>query len=169
MVLLLKLPKVKFMAHRVILSLPLFGHMLRAYTMANFSRTLGILLKSGVTIVEGLHITSDTMSNVVYQQELQQCGTVIRRGRPLAACITERERYFPPLVASMISVGEETGNLSESLFFISSFYESELDETTRNLSTIVEPVMMIFMGAMVGFVAISIITPIYQVSQGIRH
>ena len=149
--------------------LPLFGSMMRSYTMANFARTLAILLKSGVTIVEALNITSNTMNNMVYQHELKQCSVVIHRGSPFSTCITERENLFPPLVASMINVGEETGNLSESLLFISNFYESELDDTTRNLSTVLEPALMIFMGGMVGFVAISIITPIYQVSQAINR
>lgn len=163
--LILKIKKVRFASHYLILKLPVVGGMARAVNIANFCRTLGLLLKSGVKIIEAVGITGDTLSNLIYKKELEQLSDQIKKGGSLAQYFSKRERSFPPMISQMIEVGETTGNLSESLFYLSEFYESEFNEATKNLSNILEPLLMITMGLIVGFIAISIITPIYKVTQ----
>jgi len=164
---LLRIKKVKFITHRLVIYIPVLGKMAQDVNMANFSRTLGMLLKSGVKIVEATNITADTLGNLVYQKELREVATSIQRGETISKQLGKNPRLFPAMSSNMIAVGESTGNLSDTLIYLSSFYESEVDETTKNLTNVLEPLLMVVMGLLVGFVAISIITPIYQVTQNI--
>jgi|SRR3989344_585353 len=166
--LLIKLPHFKYAVHRIILVLPIMGNISKNYNMAELTRTLGLLLKSGMKIVEAVSTTSGVLANVVYQNALIEAVEEIKRGEPLYKHLEKRPHIFPPTVSHMIEVGEKTGNLDANLLYLAEFYENEVDETVKNLSSILEPVLLIFMGAIVGFVAISIITPIYQISQGVQ-
>jgi len=93
---------------------------------------------------------------------------VVRKGGQLSSHLASLPRIFPLMLSQMISVGEGTGNLSETLQYLAGFYEEEIDNTTKNLSTIIEPVLLIILGGIVGFVAIAVITPIYGITQGVR-
>ena len=119
-------------------------------------------------IVEAVNTTSGVLANVVYQKALIETVEEIKRGEPLYKYLEKHERVFPPTISHMIEVGEKTGNLDSNLLYLAEFYENEVDETVKNLSSILEPALLILMGAIVGFVAISIITPIYQLSQGVK-
>jgi type IV pilus assembly protein PilC len=154
--------------HRWILRLPLIGNIIQSYTMANFSRTLGLLLKGGVRITEAIIITGDTMTNVVYKKELTAIAHGVLKGEKISQYLEKRTHLFPDLLTQMISIGESTGNLSESLTYLAEMYESEVDDLTKNLSSTLEPVLMIFMGILVGFVAVSVITPIYSITQNLH-
>lgn len=167
-ILLLKIKIVRFGFHRFFIFLPVVGNITKSANMANFSRTLGLLLKSGVTIVEALTIAADSLPNLVYQREVHAAAQRVKNGEAINKYLTERERLFPPTLSRMIEVGEATGNLDKNLFYLAEFYENEVDEATKNLSSILEPLMLLLMGGIVGFVAISIITPIYEVTQGIK-
>lgn len=165
---LLRVPTFRLIAHQVLLYLPLFGRISRNYNTSNFCRTLGLLLKSDVKVVEAVAITADTLGNLVFRAELKHISVQIAKGEEIAPHLEAKSHLFPPMVAQMVALGEQTGNLSETLIYLSEFYEKEVDETTKNLSTVLEPLLMVTMGAVVGFVAISIITPIYEVTQSLR-
>ena len=162
---LLKIYKIKFYSHLALIYLPLVGQMSRDVNIANFTRTLGMLLKSGIKIVEAINITSDTLSNLVYREELKKLAAHTQKGESISKYLSNHPRLFPPMLVNMISVGENTGNLSETLLYLADFYAARVDDITKNLSTALEPILMVVMGLTVGFVAISVISPIYQVTQ----
>ncbi|MDO8466755.1 MAG: type II secretion system F family protein [bacterium] len=164
---LLRVTAIRYFFHRFILFLPIFGKMSRDVNLANFCRTLGLTLKSGVQVVEAITITSESLSNLVYKKKLNQAAEEIRKGEALSPFFAKHKKLFPVMVTQMISVGETSGNLSESLLYLSDFYETEVTESTGNLSTVLEPLLMVVMGVVVGFVAISIITPIYEITSSV--
>lgn len=150
--------------HRLLLRLPIAGKIAKNFNIALFSRTLNSLLSSGVPINEALEITSSTLRNVRYQKMLARVVDQQQTGESLGNLLREDPRLFPPIVYRMISVGEESGNLEDTLLFISEFFENEVDSITKNLSTILEPLLLIVIGTAVGIVALAIITPIYQIT-----
>ncbi len=164
----LKISTIRFLTHRLITYLPLFGNISQSYNMANFCRTLGLLLKSDIKVVEALSITANTLTNQVYKKELKAISIEIASGEEISKHLEKKSHLFPPMLSQLIAIGETTGNLSDTLLYLSEFYENKVDEVTKNLSTILEPVLMIVMGAIVGFIALSIITPIYEVTQGLK-
>ncbi|MBI2013732.1 MAG: type II secretion system F family protein [Candidatus Colwellbacteria bacterium] len=166
--LLLRIKVIKYVYHRMILLIPIFGTMAKHYNMANITRTLGLLLKSGTKIVEAISATSDTVANLVYKESLKKAAEEVTRGEALYKRFDKHPSLFPPTVTRMVQIGEQTGNLDSNLAYLSEFYENELDGTVKNLSSVLEPILMVVMGLLVGFVAISIIMPIYEVTQGIR-
>jgi type IV pilus assembly protein PilC len=155
--------------HRVIIKLPLIGNILINYNLVLINRTLGILLKSGLTIDQALTITAETTSNWVYRDRLQEILPEIQTGKRLADILNEfkqsrRHPLFPLLVIKMIGVGERSGRLDESLTYLADYFEKEVDNTTKNLTTVLEPLLLIFVGLVVGFIAVSVITPIYEIT-----
>lgn len=154
--------------HRAFLYIPILGGVIRNVNMANFARTFGVLLKSGVKIVESMTIASRTLSNLVYEEELQRAAIEITKGGQISHYLNQHQNLFPLMLSQMIEVGENTGNLSETLLYISEYYEAEVNAVTKNLTNILEPFLLIFMGLMVGFVAIAIIMPIYGITQGLK-
>ena len=147
--------------HKIYLHLPIVKKISKNVNLARLARVLAILLKSGVTINESLVITADVVGNVLYKRELGKAITEIKKGRSLALSMTNEE-YIPKMANKMIAVGEKTGKLEESLFYLAGFYEEEVDNTTKNLSTILEPALLIIIGLVLGFLAVAIISPIYQ-------
>jgi type IV pilus assembly protein PilC len=163
----LKVNKVRYYFHWFILLVPIFGRIFRDVNLANFTRTLGLTLKSGVKVVEALNITAESLSNLVYKKQILKVAEEVSKGEALAPFFATKPRLFPSILSQMISVGEASGNLSETLLYLSDFYEGEVNDITKNLSNVLEPILMVLMGVIVGFVAISIITPIYEVTQTI--
>jgi len=153
---------------RFTLNIPLLGPMFRCYFIANFTRTFGLLLKSELGIIQTLNIVGDTMGNAAYRQAFKKIAEGVVRGEGVAENMEKDKLLFPPLVSQMVSVGEMTGNLGSSLMYLSEMYEDEMNNTTKNLTTSIEPVLMIFMGVLVGFIALSIITPIYGITSNIH-
>ena len=165
---LVKKPAVRQWCDRKILNLPLLGKIIRSYQIANFTRTLGLLLKSDVKIAEALRVVAKLSGNSAYTLEFFAMAEAVTRGQKLSFNIENNQKLFPPLVSQMIEVGEATGNLSESLIYLSTMYEDELNDLTKNLSASIEPALMVVMGLLVGFIAISIITPIYGITQNLH-
>lgn len=161
--------KVRLLVDRIFLRIPFVGKLFTHYHMANFCRTLGILLKSDVKIVEAAKITSTTLSNLVYQEALDKMSEALLNGGKVSYFLESRPRLFPTQVSQMVAVGESTGQLSESLMYLAEIYEQEVDELTKSLSSAIEPLLMIFMGLLVGFIAMSIITPVYSLTQGLSR
>lgn len=155
----------RFFMHYISLRLPIFGKLMKYYYMNNFCRTLGLLLKSGVNVVEAVKITGDTMGNLVYKHECDKLSEIVMRGERISTYIAKRPGSFPDFTAHLIAVGETSGSLSDTLIYLSEMYETEVSDMTKNLSNSIEPILMIFMGLIVGLVAVSVISPIYEVTQ----
>ena len=161
-------PKVRSAYDGLILRIPIFGSMILNYNLTNTTRTLGLLLKSGISLTEALVITTDTTENVRYKEAFSNIKAGVMKGKTLSELINKYRAVFPLMLVHMISIGEKSGNLSNTLMYLSEYYENEFDEQTKNLSSTIEPVLMIIMGIMVGFVAISLITPIYEITNSIH-
>jgi type IV pilus assembly protein PilC len=148
-----------------VLGLPLFGTLSRDFNLANMTRTLSLLLKSDVGIVTALGIVADSTRNLAYRSAIRGIEREVMNGNKISSALLKRPGLFPPLMSQMIMVGEQTGNLSDSLMYVSNMYEEEVSDLTKNLTTMLEPVLMVVMGVVVGFIAISIIAPIYGITQ----
>ena len=157
-----------FFFDHMVLSAPVLGPLIRYYNLANATRTLGLLLRGGVTLSEALPLTSDTTQNLVYKAEYWKMAESVHRGERMSSYLLTSTNLFPPVMGQLIAVGERSGNLSNTLVYLSELYEAEVDDFTKNLSSLIEPALMIIMGILVGFVAISIITPIYGITQNLH-
>lgn len=166
---LLKVGAVRYLFHRLVFFLPVASGLVVNVNMTNFARILGLLLKSGIRIVESIVITSNTFENMVYQRILGGADDRIRRGEQLAECLGENPKFFPTLFVGMIKIGENTGNLEENLGYLSDYYAEEVDNKIAAMTSLLEPVLLLIMGFLVGFVAISIILPIYSISSGLSN
>lgn len=160
---------VKPLWHWVLIKTPIIGGILINYNLVMITRTLSILLKSGVTIDYAISITIDTTANMVYKNKLKYLLPQIQKGKRFSDVLSSfkqsrRHPIFSLLVIKMISVGERSGNLDESLQYLAEYFEKEVDATTKNLTTILEPILLVTVGLIVGFIAVSVIAPIYQVT-----
>lgn len=164
-----KIEAFRFGFDQVILRMPVFGVMFRYYCLANINRTLGLLLKSGITLAEALPLTADTTQNLVYRAELRHLALSVNRGEQLSKHLRKNRFLFPDIMSQMILIGERSGNLSNTLIYLSELYEAEVEDFTKNLSALIEPALMVIMGIVVGFVAVSIITPIYGITQNLGN
>ena len=153
--------------HHLLLRIPIVGGIAVKVNMASVSRILGLLLKSGTQVIEAVNITADALDNRVYRHELRTAGETLRRGEFFSIYLSKNPKLFPPIFTNMIQVGENTGNLTENLDYLSSFYEEDVDEVLKNLNSIIEPFLLLFMGLLVGFMALSVVTPIYSISQSL--
>jgi len=153
--------------HNILLKLPIFGSFLISANMARFTRNLGTMLQSGVTLIRSLEVTAHTLDNLTFKSALIFAQDEVRKGKQLAIGV-EKFPIIPPLVTKMIAIGEKTGKLEEVLLYLGDFYEEEIDEFSKSLSTILEPILLISIGLVVGFVAIAIISPIYQLTGSFR-
>lgn len=151
----------------LILRMPIIKGLSRKLNSARMCRTLGILVDSGVPIVKALEILSKTLSNHYFSESLSNAALEIQKGKTLFESLKKYSGVYPPLVMQMIAVGEETGSLTKVLSKLAEFYEDEVNELTKNLSTIIEPIMMVIIGTGVGFFALSMITPMYSVMNNI--
>ncbi len=136
--------------------------------LARFSRILSSLLKSGIPIVQALEVSSDSLGNFFYKDLVAQTAVDVKLGKPLTECLNKDNNLFPVLVVQMIQVGEESGTVQEILEQLALHYEDEVDTTLRNLSSIIEPLLLLFIGGVVGFLAVALISPIYSISQNIK-
>lgn len=164
-----RLRRVRYAEERVLLALPMVGSLAKNIVTARFSRILGTLLQSGVKIVPALSLTANSLENLVYQKAFQKISEAVERGETVGSVLNLHARLFSKTTRSMVGVGERTGKLPESLLALAEFTEREVDNATRNLSTMIEPITLLFVGLLVGFIAISIITPIYQLTEGIKY
>ncbi len=147
----------------IVLKIPVISGLVKKTNAARTARTLGSLIGSGVEILESLKITEDVLQNHYYKEVLESARQDIAKGDPISKIFIANPHLYPSLVGEMMSVGEETGKLSDMLFRLAVFYENEVASSTKDLSTVIEPVLMIVIGAVVGFFAISMIQPLYSV------
>jgi len=146
---------------RLLLQVPVLGDVLRKGAVARFTRTLGTLISSGVPILTGLEITARTAGNRVIQEAIMAARASIREGETISAPLRQ-SNVFPPMVVQMISVGEETGALDDMLTRIADFYDSEVDTAVDSLTSLIEPIMIVFMGAVVGGMVIAMYLPMFK-------
>ncbi len=164
----LLIPSVHFLFDQLTLATPVISKVTKSITLTNFTRSLSVLLKSGMTIVDALEIAKATFHNMYYRREIEALIEGVKRGESMTRYLESRPALFPPMMTGMVQVGETTGNLEENLVYVAEFYEGEVNESVSNLTTVIEPLLLLFMGALVGFVALSIITPIYKITQGLQ-
>ena len=150
-----------------LLHIPVVTPLVREANAARTARTLSSLLAAGVEVVGALQITADVLSNSLYREVLLASRAAIQRGEPMSGAFREREDIFPPLLSEMVAVGEETGKLSSMLKDTGLFFESEVEQKTKDLSTVIEPVLMVIVGAIVGFFAVAMISPAYSLMNSI--
>jgi type IV pilus assembly protein PilC len=153
----------------LILRLPIVGTIAQTYNCANFCRTIGINLKSGVNVAEAMSVTADVTKNLVYKRAYKDFAIHITRGEKISYAMKKYHRIFPDMLPHLILIGETTGSLTYTLGYLSELYESEVDEATKNLSNSIEPILLILMGAIVGLIATSVIAPIYEVTKYIGN
>jgi type IV pilus assembly protein PilC len=152
---------------RLLLNVPVLGDVLRKSAVSRFTRTLGTLVSSGVSILDGLEITAKTAGNRVVQDAIMESRASIAGGDTIAQPL-KKSGVFPPMVISMISVGEQTGGLDEMLSKIADFYDDEVDAAVSNLLSLLEPVMMVFLGAVVGGMVVSMYLPIFDMINAVQ-
>lgn len=150
-----------------ILNMPLVSPVVKKINMARFSRILGSLMKSGIAVVQGLEVTSSAMDNVYYREVLAETAESVKLGKPLTEALSQHEHLFPFIVTQMISIGEETGNLENIFDQLAEHFEAEVDDTMKNMSSIIEPLLLLVIGGVVGFLALALISPIYNISNSI--
>jgi type IV pilus assembly protein PilC len=153
-------PTGKFVLDSIILKLPVLGILMRKIAVARFTRTLGTLIASGVPILEGLDITAKTSGNAVVERALLKVRKALEEGKSLTEPLKE-SNVFPGMVTQMIAVGEQTGAMDAMLQKIADFYEEEVDSAVKDLLTAMEPIMIVFLGVVVGGVVISMYLPLF--------
>lgn len=162
---LVRTEKGKRIIAKIMLRLPVISKIVKQINSAVTMRTLSSLLASGVAMVESVNITKRVVQNPFYQDALAKAAVDVEKGKVLSVFFKENEKIYPILVTELAEVGEETGNLTGMLLKGATLYEEEVNQATKNLSTIIEPVLMVFIGVAVGFFAISMIGPIYSLSE----
>lgn len=146
----------------LVLRFPLIAGITKKVNSARFARTLSSLTRSGVPIVRSLEILSGTLTNHYYKESIIASIEKVKKGEELNKSIAGYPKLYPPIVVQMVAVGEETGALAEVMQRLASFYETEVSNITRNLSSVIEPILMVVIGIMVGFFAVSMIQPMYS-------
>ena len=143
----------------------ILGPIIRKINVARFARNMSTLLRSGIPITKALQITHDVLGNMYYKRVMKDAINKVKKGIKIVDILEKEKNLFPPLVTQMVMVGEETGSLDEILNEIADFYEKEVTEIMNNLSSILEPVLMVLLGLAVGVVAVSVISPIYSLME----
>lgn len=158
-------PNIKRIIHGLLLKLPIFGPIIKKINVARFTMTLSSLLQSTIPIIEAMKITSNVQSNVRYRESLLVAAEELKKGTTLSEALSVYPHLFPPMVVQMILVGEQSGQVEQMLAELSAYYGDEVDGTMRNISTIIEPVLIIVMGIAVGGMAVAVIMPMYSLAQ----
>ena len=162
-----KSPQGKKGVNIFLLKMPLVSSLVKKINSARTARTLASLVSSGLDVVESISITQEVLQNHKYIEVLEQTKKDVQKGVPISDSFKKAEDLYPIQVGEMISVGEETGQLSDMLLRLATFYEDEVDGITKNLSTIIEPLLMVIIGIAVGFFAVSMIKPMYSVMESV--
>ncbi|OIO45083.1 hypothetical protein COX24_00510 [bacterium (Candidatus Gribaldobacteria) CG23_combo_of_CG06-09_8_20_14_all_37_87_8] len=151
---------------KVILELPIFGKFFRKIYLIQFSENLSVLMKAGLPITQALSITRDIIDNTVYKDIIQEAGIRVAKGEKISAVLEEKRREVFPFVTQMVSTGEETGRLDSVLGDVVSFYSEEVERTADNLTTLLEPFLILSLGIGVGILAIAIFVPLFKIGMG---
>lgn len=163
-------PSVKYKIHILILKIPLIKDLMIYSQVSRFSRNLGTLIQSGVPMSKALEVTANTLSNLKFRTDLLEVQEALTKGREVGISLQKPKYWeFPSLVSKMVEVGEKAGKVDETLLYLGDFYDEEIDDIAKNLSSIIEPILLLSIGIMVAFLALAIISPIYQLTGSIRR
>ncbi len=165
---LIRTERMKPIMHRIYLHIPLIRSIQKNAAVAQITRTLSTLLKSGIPIVDAVDATAKATGNYVYRDVMLSIKPRIQEGTSLGQALRSSHKLFPEITITLIDVGEATGTLSDTLAFIADYYEDEVDYAVKNLTTALEPLLLIFIGIIVGTFVLSIITPIYDVTSSVQ-
>ncbi len=157
----------KYLYDQTLLKLPVFGEIIKISALVDTTRTLAILIGSGVSILDALAIIIETTSNSVYQLAFTNVKRKVEKGQSLGVSL-EQEGIFPPILVQMSLVGEQTGNLDDTLMRLSKYFEMESELATKSMTTLIEPLILIVLGLGVGFLVMSVITPIYNLTSSFQ-
>ena len=163
----LKTKEGKFIYDSTLLKIPVLKEIIKTSSLVDVTRTLSILIGSGVSILEALEIVKDTLENVVYQKAFLNIYKKVEKGVSLGTAM-EEEEIFPPILVQMTQVGEQTGHLDETLARISRYFEMESELAVKAMTTLIEPAILVFLGVSVGFLVMSVITPIYNLTSSFK-
>ena len=163
-----KKPSGKKVIHAAMLKIPIIGTLVQEVNTARTARTLSSLIGSGVDIVESMSITAAVVQNVHFRAVLTKAGEAIKKGDLMSKIFSDNEKLYPVFFAEMLSVGEETGKMGEMLEGVARYYEEDVDQKTKDMSTVIEPFLMLVIGAAVGFFEVSMITPMYSLANAIN-
>jgi type IV pilus assembly protein PilC len=150
------------------LHFPVVKEITKKNTLTTFSRTLGILLESGLPIVKAIEISSETIGHGTYSRALIDVAKSVKEGNNLSSSLDKYPDLFPKTYTKMIEIGEETGSLEDNLLYLHEFYTEEVKDMAENLTTLLEPILLVFIGAMIGLLALSVVSPIYQLTGSIN-
>ncbi len=151
--------------HLLMLKAPVMGAIVHKINLARFARTLSSLIKTDIPIIQSFDITSQTLGNVFYKNALITSSEEIKKGVTMNQTLAKHNKLFPPMVIQMVTVGEESGEVDEVLVELANFYEEDIDQTMENLPQLIEPLLILVLGAGVGAMAVSIIMPLYSLSE----
>ena len=151
----------------LLLKIPIISNVIRMSALVDSTRTLAILIASGVSILDGLSIVTETTGNVVYQEAFQKVYSEVEKRAPIGKAL-ENAEVFPPILVQMASVGEQTGNLDDTLHRISNYFEMESELAVKAMTTLIEPAILLVLGFFVGFLVLSVITPIYNLTNAFK-
>jgi len=160
-------PKGRALVDRVKLRMPLFGDLIRKSSISRFSRTLGTLVTSGVPILQALNITRETAGNVIIAEAISKIHDSVKEGESIVQPM-EASGVFPPMVVSMVDVGEETGQLPEMLLKIAEVYDDEVDNAVAGIPSLLEPIMIVFLAVVVGTIVIALFLPLISIIGGMN-
>ena len=162
----IKTPKGKYNFHLLLLKVPVLKNVIIKMAVARFSRTFASLMSAGVSVLDALEVTGGAIGNKVFEKELREAAIQVRNGKPLSEPIA-KSHNFPPIVAQMLAVGEETGQIDTVLIKVADFYEEEVSTLIDGLASIIEPIMIVVLGGAVGLIAASVMGPIASLSKNI--
>lgn len=162
----IKTPKGKYQFHALLLRIPIIKTVVTKIAIARFARTFASLMSSGVTVLDALDVTGGAIGNKVIEAELKDAAKAVKNGKQLSEPLSH-SKHFPPIVAQMLAIGEETGQIDTILVKVADFYEEEVTATIDGLSSLIEPLMIVVLGAIVGVIAASVMGPIASLSKNI--
>jgi type IV pilus assembly protein PilC len=162
----IKTPKGRANKDKLLLKMPGFNILITKMAVARFSRIFASLMSAGVSVIDAIEITAKAIGNTVFEKELMQAAKAVANGEQLSAPLMKSD-VFPPIVSQMMAIGEETGQTDTVLVKVAEFYEEEVDAAVEGISSILEPILIVVMGGMVGVIAISVIGPISSLSKNI--
>ncbi len=159
--------KFKYITDYLLLKFPIFGELILKSSMANFTRTLSSMVSSGINILTALQISAETANNEVIKEAILKVKSDVEKGISLSTAMV-KQKIFPPMVVNMAAIGEETGNLDEMLGKVADFYEEEVDRTVEGLTSLIEPLMIVFIGGIIGFIIVALYLPIFKIGELIK-
>jgi type IV pilus assembly protein PilC len=164
----IRTPKGKHKFHYILLKIPVLKTVIVKIAIARFARTFASLMSAGVGVLDALQVTGGAIGNKVIEKELKEAAINVKNGKQLSVPLSQ-SKYFPPMVAQMLAIGEETGQIDTILVKVADFYEEEVEATIDGLSSIIEPLMIVVLGSMVGLIAASVMGPITSLSKNIGN